>query len=723
MRAFSEGDIELSWGGSGDISPEMEGLELEGSWIEPPRLLRVAAFAGAADRIRKTLTRVRATCPRLYDLAGTLAPFPEIVAEVGRCITGDGEVADGASPELRRLRRDLEQARRDIIRTLERMLRDRSREKAIQEPIVTLRQDRYVIPVRAGSRGAVPGIVHDRSASGQTLFIEPQGVVAANNRLRELTAMEREEVLRILRELADAIRERGADLRAAMSTLGELEAVAASAAYAARTSSQPPEITVGEGPLDVREARHPILWEKLGSAVVPMDLNLGETRTLVLTGPNTGGKTVALKTVGLLCLMAQSGLQIPAAAGSVLPCFTDILADIGDEQSIEQNLSTFSGHMKNIIAVLEGSRESSLVLLDELGAGTDPAEGAALAIAILEEVHSRGARTVATTHHNAITVFASVTEGVSNASMEFNGETLEPTYRLRIGVPGRSQALHIASRLGMKQEVIDRARRQQSSGELRLESLMNDLEDRRRDLERQEGELQKKKTAAAEEQLRRDAKWRRKVEKLEKEGRKSLRRAEEELAAHMKTLRKQPGQPGVEVVRQAMKRVDGVVAEYRPPAPPAKPVGPVSPGDTVMVRTLRAWGVVEEVGAQGLTVTVDGKRCSIPLAEITERRPAAKEAGKRTGRRNFSVDVPPVTSSQIDLRGLRAEEALTRLERFIEHALLNGMPDIAIVHGKGTGRLQEAVAGLLAGHSRVENFSLAPLEQGGAGMTRARLAV
>ncbi len=438
MRLLREEEGDLSWGGSGDISPELDRLQAENAWVDPPSLLKIAAFA---DRSQHTAGRLRSAeraVPDLVDVASAIPGFRELTEPIGRSITSEGEGADSASPELGRIRRDLERARRDLVATLEGLFTRRETAEAVQEKIITRREGRYVIPVKAGSKGSVPGLVHDRSASGQTIYIEPAAVVEKNNALREMLAAEKEEVVRILRELGRIVRGRSEDLYRTMGSMAVLEAVYARALVAAALVMVEPLIFEDEGRLELRGASHPLLRVTLGKAVVPMDFTLGgETKTLVLTGPNTGGKTVALKTIGLLCLMAQTGLQVPALQGSGMSCFREVLADIGDEQSIQQNLSTFSGHMRNIITVLERSGPGSLVLLDELGAGTDPAEGAALGIAILEETLARGALTIATTHHNAVKVFASSAGSVDNASMEFDGETLCPTYRLVTGVPGR----------------------------------------------------------------------------------------------------------------------------------------------------------------------------------------------------------------------------------------------------------------------------------------------
>jgi DNA mismatch repair protein MutS2 len=726
MRQLLEGEADLTWGGSRDISPQLERLRVEGSWIEPPALLRVAAFAVAARRVRRTIEDAGAGLPDLGALASGIPEYGGLAGTIRRCINHEGEVADSASPELGRIRRGLEKVRRDLLRTLERYFEASGSASAIQEKIVTRREERYVIPVKAGSRGAVPGLVHDRSASGQTLYIEPAGVVEKNNTLRELTAAEREEILRILKELGALVRGLQGELEAGMTAMAALEAVWARALYAAEFDMTEPVIFEEEGRLELTGASHPLLLKSLGPDTVPIDFSLGgQTKTLVLTGPNTGGKTVALKTLGLLCLMAQSGLQIPALPGSGMSCFREILADIGDEQSLQQNLSTFSGHMKNVIHLVERSAPGSLVLLDEIGAGTDPSEGAALGIAILEETLDRGALTVATTHHNAVKVFASAATGVANASMEFDSATLRPTYRLVTGVPGRSQAFHIAAGLGLAGSIIERARSHQDAGEVRLDGLMADLEEERRSVAAERAALAGRERLLEEEERRRAGALERKREKIEEEGRRALREAERELTASLRGMKKEQSRPAARKVKGSMEKVKEVLREYVPaPAVPTVDAGALRVGDRVFVRTLRTWAVVEEVDREKITATIDGKRCSVPAGEIAKKEVPSGSPGKehRTAWGSYSVEVPPMASAKIDLRGLRVEEALARLGRFIEHALLNHLPGVSVIHGKGTGSLQQAVGGYLEDHGGVESFEMAPLEQGGTGVTQVRLS-
>ncbi|MCL6580524.1 MAG: endonuclease MutS2, partial [Firmicutes bacterium] len=433
-----------------------------GGLIEPAELLDIAQTCEGASRLRRFFLARAEKCPVLSAVAAELAEFPELVEEIGRSITDRGEVADGASKKLADIRAQSRATLARVRDKLEAIIRSAEYRKALQEPVITLRDGRYVVPVRSEARDALPGVVHDRSASGVTLFVEPLAVVPLNNELRELALQERDEVARILRELTEAVLRQGPTLLRSLKVLGHLDLCVAKGRLSARLDAVEPALAQ-EACLDLRQARHPLLRVPPPGRVVPIDVRIGrDFDTMVITGPNTGGKTVTLKTVGLLALMAMAGLHVPAAEGSAVSVFRGVWADIGDEQSIEQNLSTFSAHLENIIGIIRridaDGGEGQLVLLDEIGAGTDPVEGAALAMALLEYFHSSGARTIATTHYSEIKAFAYERPRMTNASVEFDVGTLAPTYRLTIGLPGRSNALEIAARLGLREGLIERAR-------------------------------------------------------------------------------------------------------------------------------------------------------------------------------------------------------------------------------------------------------------------------
>ena len=736
MRALRARSGSLPWSGSQDIGPQLELLHAENAWIDGQQLVKVAEFAGACGSIAHAVVGAEG-CPDLVPHADAIPDLADLAREIRRCLTPEGEVRDDASEELLRLRRGIGRTRRDVVSALERVIGDVAHAAAIQEPIVTLREDRYVIPVKSGGRGAVPGIVHDRSASGQTVFVEPQAVVEMNNALREQILAEREETRRILRSLSDRVRHRAGELRVATTAMAELEAIWARAMYAEDAGMVEPEILEEGGRLELLGARHPLLLARLGARTVPIELIAGGgVRAMVVTGPNTGGKTVVLKAAGLLCLMAQSGMHVPAEPGTAMSCFAEVLADIGDEQSIQQSLSTFSGHVKNVVSILGKAGPGALVLLDELGAGTDPSEGAALGVAILEALQRLGSLTIATTHHNSVKVYAATTAGAVNAAMEFDERTLRPTYRLLAGVPGRSQAFVIAERCGLDPAVIARAREQRTVGEERFDRLMEQLERERGEAgrERREAAVASAAIAAERRELEAEAaKLRRslteRVERLQRETRTALREAERELKEHQRQLRVSASAEAADRVKASAKRLREYSAEHLGPPEAAAPSPTVlAAGERVFVNLLQTWGTVAEAteGQGAATVIVGGKRFTVPLKDLSRREegPAPAGAGieRRAGRGRYAYTVPEISATTLDLRGQRAEEALAELDRFLDAAVLNGIAQVSILHGKGTGRLQEAVRKALADDPRVAAFAYAPLEQGGAGVTQVSLS-
>ncbi len=736
MRTLRERSGSLPWGGSRDIRPHLDRLLAENAWIDGPHLVQVAEFAGACENIARAVLGA-AGCLDLAHHAGGIPDLADVERAIRRCLTPEGEVRDDASEELLRLRRGIGRTRRDVVSALERLMGDASHAAAIQEPIVTLREDRYVIPVKTGGRGAVPGIVHDRSASGQTFFVEPQAVVEMNNALREQNLAEREETRRILRSLSGLVRSRGAELRTATAAMAELEGIWARAVHADDAGMVEPMIFEEDGRLELVGARHPLLLAELGERAVPIELAAGgQVRTMVVTGPNTGGKTVVLKTAGLLCLMAQSGMHVPAERGTGMSCFAEVLADIGDEQSIQQNLSTFSGHVKNVVSILGKAGPATLVLLDELGAGTDPSEGAALGVAVLEELQRLGALTVATTHHNAVKVYAATTPGAMNAAMEFDERTLRPTYRLLAGIPGRSQAFVIAERCGLDPAVVARAREQRTVGEERFDRLMEQLEHERGAAARERREAAAASAAIAAERRELEAavaaqrrSWAERTERLQREMRPALREAERELREHLRLLREVQSAAAAGHVRAAAKKLGDLAAAHLalPEAAPPAPTD-LAAGERVFVRLLQAWGTVAEASeGQGTAAVIVGeKRFTVQLKDLSrgagETAPAAGRVERTAGKGRYAYTVPEIATTTLDLRGQRAEEAIAELERFLDAAVLNGIAQVSILHGKGTGRLQEAVRKALGEDRRVLKFAFAPLEQGGAGITQVTLA-
>ncbi|NUQ00363.1 MAG: endonuclease MutS2, partial [Armatimonadetes bacterium] len=455
VRAILDEGHDLPLGGLHDLRGIVRHVGL-GGVATAADLLGVAETLRCLERLKRFVGE-REQAPRLGEVAADLVALPGLADELERCIGDDGEVADDASPELRKLRHQARNVAARVQTSLRRILGDLARSEAVQDAVVTIRQGRYCVPIKATHQGQFEGIIHDRSASGQTVFVEPAEVVRLNNELRDAQLAEREEVQRILRELSGQVALHADDLEANLARLTVLDLARARGRLSARLDGVEPELAE-DGRFVFRQARHPLLVQQLGRQVVPIDLELGDGfTTLLITGPNTGGKTVSLKTVGLLTLMAQAGLHVPAEPGTRIALRRRVFADIGDEQSIEQSLSTFGAHLKQVVAILEEASEQDLVLLDELGAGTDPSEGAALAEAVLTALHERGCRVIATTHHGSLKHFAYQMEGVENASVEFDRRSLAPTYRLLVGIPGASHALEIAGRYGMPPEVLERA--------------------------------------------------------------------------------------------------------------------------------------------------------------------------------------------------------------------------------------------------------------------------
>ncbi|MGC9082011.1 MAG: endonuclease MutS2 [Anaerolineae bacterium] len=722
-------------GGARDVRPMVEAARRE-AVLAPADLLDIAQTLQAARRLRQTLTRQEAQFPRLAAIAARLEPCPELVEAIERVLDERGEVRDDASPALARIRSDLRAAHHRLITRLQRIISSPETAPFLQEPIITMREGRYVIPLKADFKGRIRGIVHDRSASGATLFIEPLSVVELGNTWRELQAAEEQEIQRILADLSARVAARGAEVLETVDALADLDLAFAKARYADELDAVEPTMADGKPDRDptrlrLLRARHPLLDP---ATVVPIDVILdGETHVLVITGPNTGGKTVTLKTVGLLALMAQSGLHIPADETSMLPVFTAVYADIGDEQSIEQSLSTFSAHLTNILSFIHQADEHSLVLLDELGAGTDPAEGAALARALLETFRQRGAVTLVATHYPELKAYAQLTPGVCNACVEFDPETLRPTYRLTIGIPGRSNALAIARRLGLDEEIVRRAEALLSPQERQTEHLLADLHRLRLEAARARDEAYAARAEAqrlAEELRRRLARIDEEraviLEEARREAQEELERLREEARAMRQQWRRMPlassgapdssGAPGLPPaaaeVEAALDRLAAEVAEALPAPAPLFPTGPLRPGDTVWVKSLRALGQLRALTDDEAEVQVGPLRARVPVRELERRAPPERPV-EPSGVRYM----PPSVPLRLDLRGQTVEEALESLDRYLDAAALAGLPWAHIVHGKGTGALRQAVRDFLRHHPLVRSYRSGEEGEGGDGVT------
>ncbi len=741
---------ETSIGGARDVRPLTKNARL-GALLSPGDLLEIRQTLVSARTLRHTLGKLNALYPRLAARAAKLEQVPVVVDAVTRAINDRSEVADTASSELARIRHDLNTQRARLMDRLQRYVSSSSNAKIIQEPIITQRDGRYVIPIRAEAKGRLPGIVHDTSASGATLFIEPIAVVEMGNRVRELEREEAREVERILRELTALVAAHADAIDLTVDVLAALDLAFAKAQYsneikgvepvmasrpAAKPSSSREEMALPQKPyhaittgLDLRDARHPLLDP---ATVVPISVQLGdEFSILVITGPNTGGKTVTLKTVGLLALMAQSGLHIPAREGSRLPIFSGIYADIGDEQSIEQSLSTFSSHLKNITEILRDADGYSLVLLDELGAGTDPVEGSALARAILSHLLVRKIPALVATHYAELKAFAHSTPGVQNASMEFDVETLSPTYHLTIGLPGQSNAFAIASRLGLDPQVIDAARSALTRTDVELEAMLAQIRQTQQDAAsaRAHAEL------AQHEAEQRAVEARRKVAEIDASRTEILERAHEEALAEIALAREELNRlrqewRAVSLTRDFVEnehtKLDELEEMLPAPQPPPQPSpvfdrgGSVEVGDRVFVPRLGQAGQVLALDAGGADVQVGNFRVRLKSEELGEKVIEPEPPSEHVQSR---VTLPEAESPgvEVSLRGMRADDALDKLDKYLDRAYLAGLPYVRIVHGKGTGTLRKLARDLLSDHPLVAEIRAAEPHEGGEGVTIAKL--
>ena len=746
-------------------------LAVEGRVIEPAGLMAFVNFLSSIDTTCQAIRRGRGSFPVLTAIAETTASFEREIGDVRRKIGPTYEVVDDASPELAALRDRLRKQRARLRGTLESYLRGRDTAKYLQQQIVTDRNGRYVLVVRSEHRAAIPGIVHGSSGSGASLFLEPLSTVEINNEIVALEQQESEEVRRILLALADAFRVRATDLYRTVDAATELDVLQARARFSIMVDGVHPALS-SDGRLELRGARHPLLIPALRrhlgddaaetaggprtAAPVPVDILLiPPVHVLVMTGPNTGGKTVALKTAGLLPLLAQSGLLIPAADGTQVPVFRTVFADIGDEQSISQSLSTFSGHISNIVAMDRALALPSLVLLDEAGGGTDPVEGGALAMAMIEHFRGRGAMVVATTHYDALKSYAATTEGVMPAGFGFDPETFAPTYRLNYGAPGSSLALEIATRLGLPTSIIDRARQHRSAREAQLaehlakvEKDLQSLEHERRLAARERDELEAAATRmqAREQDLRnREETFKRRLdERVEhqiRDARKQIDAVVDDLKTRADALAAEAARRGrliptgetgavradaraaVDAIGERVRtRSDAPPSESRPAAS-AKTVDRVPVvGDRVTVGALGLEGVIQVLHDRDAEVDIRGKRLRARLDEIRVLAPAGS-GSTAPAKVRVNVELQPREGSltEINVIGCNVEDAVARTEKFLDEAVLGELKSVRVIHGYGTGQLRRAISGFLQTHPFVTHFTAAPPEQGGGGVTVVEL--
>ncbi|MHB0859113.1 MAG: endonuclease MutS2 [Anaerolineae bacterium] len=739
-KALLATQADVSVGGARDVRGLARRASLEGI-LQPTELLEIRITLASARSLRLLFTKRAAEFPLLANRAASIEPLSDIIDEIGRCLDDDGRVLDSASPTLTRLRRESAIARDRLVERLRRLVISGDKARYLQEPIVTERNGRYVIPVKAEHKGHIPGIIHDQSSSGATFFVEPLETVELNNNWHQLQLAEQREVERILTELTRTVGGEADAITMNVEILADLDLAFAKGRYSYALRAAPAmlssarwptvdaatNVRPGDHPVNLIRARHPLLPAE---SVVPVNIYLGANYTVLLvTGPNTGGKTVSLKTMGLLAAMNQCGLHIPAMDGSQLPVFSGIYADIGDEQSIEQSLSTFSSHMSRIVEILSAADAFSLVLLDELGAGTDPVEGSALAQALTNELIEKGCLTMCSTHYSQLKVFAFSTPRVQNASVEFDVDTLSPTYRLTIGLPGRSNAFAIAGRLGLSPHVIDRARQLVSAEDLTADAMLAEVKAASDAAIEAHQEAETRRLHAAEleralsaklssiEQTRRDV-----LEEAREQGRRELERVRGELRQLRATWTERGPEPTE--IQRVLADLQEISDQLAPP-PPVMPE-PAAPsreklqvGDKVFVASLGQTGDLLSINGDEAEVGLGGLRLRTRARGLEFRgRPKPAAPGE-----DRSVRAPLTASPgmELDLRGWRAEQVTPELDRYLDAAYLAGLPWVHIIHGKGMGVLKQIVRQFVSSHPLVATYRAGALAEGGEGVTVVEL--
>lgn len=705
----------------------------KGGVLTAGQLLRIGGMLRCSRRFKEYIERKddEVSYKHLEDLAFILTPLKKLESDIENAIVSEEEISDKASGTLYGIRRSLKEKNSSVREKINSIVRSNS--KYLQDSLYTMRGDRYVIPVKAEYKGAVPGLVHDQSSTGATLFIEPMSLVNLNNEIKELMLKEKAEIERILSELSAKVYENFEEAKNNYKILTELDFIFAKGKYASKLNAVIPAVR-DDRSFDIIGGKHPLIDPKV---VVPSDIYLGEEfTTLMITGPNTGGKTVTLKTVGLLHLMALSGLLIPARDGSAVAFFNEIFADIGDEQSIEQSLSTFSSHMTNIVSILEEADEDSLVLFDELGSGTDPTEGAALAVAVIETLKNRGSRLIATTHYSELKGYALRTVGVENSSVEFDVETLKPTYRLLIGIPGKSNAFEISKRLGLGEDVIVKAKDYMSKENLQFEDLIRDLQEKSIIANKDAREAKRIKEEADdlkkkyEEKLQKLDKVRDKAyEEARREAKEIISKAKDEADEIVKAMRElekmgiaEGGRNRLEAERRKLKESleekEAAMAKVRENN--GEPLKKVTLGMEAFLPSLNQRVIVismpdnkGEVQVEAGIMKINVKLKDLRKVEVT---PAKKEKKKRELKLNLKS-----VESRIDLRGMDAEEACYRTDKYLDEAYMANLGEVTVVHGKGTGVLRKAINDMLKRHPHVKSYRLGVYGEGGDGVTIVEL--
>ncbi len=732
-----------------DIRASLSRADKTGSILNAEELLdvrKVAQIPGSIHRVFEK--RDREEFPNLFAIVDTLPAFSELVETIDDCINPEGGILDRASPELRTIRRKLSRFRENIQQKLEATLRATEHRKAIQEPVITSRNNRYVIPIKQEARASFKGIVQGQSTSGATLFVEPLGIVQMNNDLHEAVEAEHREIRRILLKLTDCVREYLYELGLALDILADLDFLNAKARFSLTLNAIEPKLNT-RGSVKLIEARHPLLEFHLQNAhktdpdaeenpmpperVIPTNVHIGKAfKTLVITGPNTGGKTVVLKTVGLSVLMAQSGLHIPAEHGSEVAIFDHVFADIGDDQGIEQSLSTFSSHMTKITRMLKNVEiaDYSLVLLDEIGAGTDPTEGTALGMAILDWLGEKPVNTIVTTHYGALKAYAHTQQTMENASMEFDATTLRPTYRLQIGIPGSSNAINIAAQLGIPDEILDEAQNFIGKNIVAVEDLLVELQEKREQIEEDERSLKNKLRDADARQekyagLLQTLETERETlkQQAENEARQIVadaRRTVENLIAEIR--REQASKDSVKKALTKTETAKKQTKQIKPEKPRKQPKVKVNAGDKVRIKQLNKFAEVISVKSRGrkpIQILMGTMRMHVDYHEIDSVHPKQKNANLSTSVLDIQYLKANTVSGELDIHGMRAAEAADEVRKYLDNAVLAGLPSVRILHGRGTGVLRQIVREALQEYPYIANYQYAPFDEGGEGVTVA----
>ncbi|SHM12024.1 DNA mismatch repair protein MutS2 [Caldanaerovirga acetigignens] len=704
-----------------------------GGILSPGELLSIAAIMRASRLIKKAWYDKSLTdCKVVESVIEKLHVFTSLEEKISKIILSEEEISDDASPRLLSLRKEKRILLQRAKEKLEFYVNSPHYLKFLQEPIITVRNGRYVIPVKQEFRSSIPGVVHDQSASGLTIYVEPMPVLQINNEIRRLEIEENKEIERILKELTAKIAQNSEYLEETFEAVIRLDFILAKAKFSIEIKGVEPQFNT-KGYISIKKGKHPLLKGE----VVPIDIHLGNEFTiLVITGPNTGGKTVSLKTVGLFALMAQSGFHLPCEEGTEMSVFTNIFADIGDEQSIEQSLSTFSAHMKNIKEIVDRADSKSLVLLDELGAGTDPTEGAALAMAILDYFLKIGARVIATTHYSELKAFAFSRGGMENASVEFDVETLSPTYRLSIGIPGKSNAFEIAKRLGLKEEIIKAGKNFLKVEDIKMEDLLQEIELERKRIRQDREELEKLKESVfaklkelekererlKEKEVKMIEKARGKardiIEKARKEAEKVFERLKELETQDSKQIRDKIAEEVRRTLKQAKKDYGNEEVSLIKVTKKKIMSGPLHPGDKVIVESLNQEGYVISVDEKDkiAQVQIGVMRINLPFASLVKIEDERNEK-KEVAYSLLAMEKAKKVSKEIDIRGLTLEEALLKVEKFLDDASIAGLPNAFIIHGKGTGVLRKGIHDMLRTRKDIKSFRQGNMNEGGLGVT------